>query len=66
MKTNRVFRWLMASAIAASLPLRRARFEKAKIFTIAQKDLKVGLKKASYAISVDETRYVLNGILIIS
>jgi hypothetical protein len=35
-----------------------ARFEDAKIFTIAQKDLKDGLKKTSYAISVDETRYV--------
>jgi hypothetical protein len=35
-------------------------FEEAKIFTIAQKDLKDGLKKTSYAISVDETRYVLN------
>jgi DNA polymerase III subunit beta len=40
-----------------------ARIEEAKIFTIAQKDLKDGLKKTSYAISVDETRYVLNGIL---
>ena len=40
-----------------------ARFEEAKTFTIAQKDLKDGLKKTSYAISVDETRYVLNGIL---
>ena len=40
-----------------------ARFEDAKIFTIAQKDLKDGLKKTSYAISTDETRYVLNGIL---
>ena len=40
-----------------------ARFEEAKIFTIAQKDLKDGLKKTSYAISADETRYVLNGIL---
>ena len=40
-----------------------ARFEDAKIFTIAQKVLKDGLKKTSYAISVDETRYVLNGIL---
>src|SRR6201988_2259745 len=40
-----------------------ARFEEAKIFTIAQKDLNDGLKKTSYAISVDETRYVLNGIL---
>jgi DNA polymerase-3 subunit beta len=40
-----------------------ARFEEAKIFTIPQKALKDGLKKTSYAISVDETRYVLNGIL---
>jgi DNA polymerase III subunit beta len=40
-----------------------ARFEDAKIFTIAQKYLKDGLKKTSYAISTDETRYVLNGIL---
>jgi DNA polymerase III subunit beta len=39
------------------------RFKDAKIFTIVQKDLKDGLKKTSYAISVDETRYVLNGIL---
>jgi DNA polymerase-3 subunit beta len=40
-----------------------ARFEDAKIFTIAQKDLKDGLKKTSYAISAEQTRYVLNGIL---
>ncbi|HXO96580.1 MAG TPA: DNA polymerase III subunit beta [Chthoniobacterales bacterium] len=40
-----------------------ARFEDAKVFTIAQKSLKDGLKKTSYAISTDETRYVLNGIL---
>ncbi|MBV9489383.1 MAG: DNA polymerase III subunit beta [Verrucomicrobia bacterium] len=40
-----------------------ARFENAKAFTITQKDLKDGLKKTSYAISTDETRYVLNGIL---
>jgi len=40
-----------------------ARFEEAKIFAIAQKALKDGLKKTSYAMSVDETRYVLNGIL---
>ena len=40
-----------------------ARFEEAKIFRIAQKALKDGLKKTSYAMSVDETRYVLNGIL---
>jgi DNA polymerase III subunit beta len=40
-----------------------ARFEEAKIFTIAQKDVKDGLRKTSYAISVDEARHVLNGIL---
>ena len=40
-----------------------ARFEDAKIFTIAQKDLKNGLKKTFYAISAEQTRYVLNGIL---
>jgi DNA polymerase III subunit beta len=40
-----------------------ARFEDAKIFTIAQKDLKDGLKKTFYAISAEQTRYVLNGIL---
>src|SRR5208282_2033925 len=36
-----------------------ARFEEAKIFTIDQKVLKDGLKKTSYAISTDETRYLL-------
>jgi DNA polymerase-3 subunit beta len=40
-----------------------ARFDEAKVFTIAQKQLKDGLKKTSYAISTDETRYVLNGTL---
>src|ERR1700677_526736 len=40
-----------------------ARFNDAKEFTIGQKELKDGLKKTSYAISTDETRYVLNGIL---
>src|SRR5712672_482620 len=40
-----------------------ARFDDAKDFTIAQKELKDGLKKTSYAISTDETRYVLNGVL---
>src|SRR6266853_607616 len=40
-----------------------ARFEDARVFMIAQKALKDGLRKTSYAISVDETRYVLNGIL---
>src|SRR6201981_1933494 len=39
------------------------RFGEAKEFTIGQKELKDGLKKTSYAISTDETRYVLNGIL---
>lgn len=39
------------------------KFENAKVFTIRQKDLKDGLKKTAYAISTDETRYVLNGIL---
>jgi DNA polymerase III subunit beta len=40
-----------------------ARFEDAKTFTIAQKDLKDGLKKTFYAISTEQARYVLNGIL---
>lgn len=39
------------------------KLENAKVFTIKQKDLKDGLRKVSYAISTDETRYVLNGIL---
>jgi DNA polymerase-3 subunit beta len=39
------------------------KFEDAKIVTIRQKDLRDGLRKTSYAISTDETRYVLNGIL---
>jgi DNA polymerase III subunit beta len=39
------------------------KFDNAKAFTIRQKDLKDGLKKTAYAISTDETRYVLNGIL---
>ncbi len=38
-------------------------FEDAKLFTIKQGDLKDALRKTSYAISTDETRYVLNGIL---
>ena len=43
---------------------RRCRNSKsAKTFTLRQKDLKDGLKKTAYAISTDETRYVLNGIL---
>lgn len=39
------------------------RFEEAKSFTLKQKDLRDALRKTSYAISTDETRYVLNGIL---
>jgi DNA polymerase III, beta subunit len=35
----------------------------AKTLTIKQSVLKDGLRKTSYAISMDETRYVLNGIL---
>lgn len=35
----------------------------AKVLTIKQSVLKDGLRKTSYAISMDETRYVLNGIL---
>jgi DNA polymerase III subunit beta len=38
-------------------------FEGAKEFTLKGKDLRDALKKTSYAISTDETRYVLNGIL---
>ena len=37
-------------------------FEGAKVFKIPQVTLRDGLKKTSYAISTDETRYVLNGI----
>ncbi len=37
-------------------------FEGAKVLKIPQETLKDGLKKTSYAISTDETRYVLNGI----
>src|ERR1700674_4919312 len=39
------------------------KFDSAKEVTIRQKDLRDGLKKTSYAISTDETRYVLNGVL---
>ncbi|CAN5536176.1 DNA polymerase III subunit beta [soil metagenome] len=38
-------------------------FKDAKTYSIKQSELKDGLRKTSYAISVDETRYVLNGIL---
>ena len=37
--------------------------EESRGFSMKQGDLKEGLKKTSYAISLDETRYVLNGIL---
>ncbi len=39
------------------------KFENAKTFNIRQKDLRDGLRKTAYAISTDETRYVLNGVL---
>lgn len=38
------------------------KFEGAKTFTLPQQALKDAFKKTSYAISSDETRYVLNGI----
>jgi len=38
-------------------------FADAKTFTIRQSELRDGLKKTTYAISTDETRYVLNGVL---
>ncbi|MEP7071401.1 MAG: DNA polymerase III subunit beta [Verrucomicrobiota bacterium] len=39
------------------------KFENAKMVTMRQKDLHDGLRKTAYAISTDETRYVLNGVL---
>ena len=39
------------------------KLETAKGFTLKQKDLKDALRKTSYGMSTDETRYVLNGIL---
>ncbi len=39
-------------------------FEGAQEFKISQSELKSALKKTSYAISTDETRYVLNGIFL--
>jgi DNA polymerase-3 subunit beta len=39
------------------------KFENSKDVTIRQKDLRDSLRKTSYAISTDETRYVLNGVL---
>ena len=38
-------------------------FDESKEFVIDQKVLREALRKTSYAISTDETRYVLNGIL---
>ncbi len=40
------------------------KLETAREFTIPQTILKDGLKKTSYAISTEETRYVLNGVLL--
>lgn len=37
--------------------------EEKRCFTMAQHDLKEALRKTSYAISLDESRYVLNGVL---
>ena len=37
--------------------------EETRGFTMKQSELKAGLHKTSYAISLDESRYVLNGIL---
>ena len=39
------------------------KFDDTRTFTIPQQALRDALKKTSYAISTDETRYVLNGIL---
>ncbi len=39
------------------------KLDNAKTFTLKQQDLKDALRKTAYAISTDETRYVLNGIL---
>lgn len=39
------------------------KFDDSRTFTIPQQALRDALKKTSYAISTDETRYVLNGIL---
>lgn len=38
-------------------------FQEAKSYTMKQSELRDGLRKTSYGISIDETRYVLNGIL---
>lgn len=39
------------------------RFEDVKEYKMSQKTLRDGLRKVSYSISTDETRYVLNGVL---
>ena len=39
------------------------KFDESKVFTLSQQQLRDGLRKTAYAISTDETRYVLNGIL---
>jgi DNA polymerase-3 subunit beta len=39
------------------------KFDDSKVVIIRQKDIRDGLRKTSYAISTDETRYVLNGVL---
>jgi len=39
-------------------------FEECQIFKLSQSQLKEALKKTSYAISTDESRYVLNGIFL--
>ena len=40
-----------------------AKFDNAKTFTLRQGSLRDALRKTAYAISYDESRYVLNGIL---
>ncbi len=39
------------------------KFDESRAFTLKQSELKDGLKRTAYAISTDETRYVLNGVL---
>lgn len=43
---------------------RLPQFDKARSFVLPQALLKVAIRKTSYAISTDETRYVLNGVLL--
>ena len=57
----RAFSRSLASPRRSSPPF--PSFKDAKAYTIRQSELKDGLRRTSYAISVDETRYVLNGIL---